>query len=122
MLHSIDPPNVTVSPASTIINRSSELSVELTCEAFGIPPPTLTWSVDKTGQTLTTDTNGVEIDTTDNGDGTTTSVLTISEPRDPDESNYTCSAVNGVTNVLGTAESGTAELFVQGLLVRERTT
>ena len=45
-----------------------------------------------------------------------TSLLIINNPRDPDESNYTCSAFNGVENSLNTPEQATADLFVQGML------
>ena len=45
-----------------------------------------------------------------------TSVLTITSPMDPDESNYTCSASNNIQNVLGTPEQVTGTLYVQGNL------
>lgn len=35
---------------------------------------------------------------------------------DPDESNYTCQAINNVVNVLETPEEVTGELYVQGKL------
>ena len=104
---------MTVTPERTIVNRSSVPQVSLTCEAFGIPPPQLTWRIDKTGEILT-DASSIEIDITSNDINVTTSVLTFYDPRNPDESNYTCSAANDVVNVLGTAENDTGELFIQG--------
>ena len=49
-----------------------------------------------------------------------TSVLTLYDPDDVDESNYTCTGVNNVTNVLNTPEYDTGELYVQGNGRRER--
>ena len=65
--------------------------------------------------TLTT-FRDVEISPDEKTVNSTVSRLTIHNPPDPDESNYTCVAVNGITNVLGTPETVTAELYVQGIL------
>ena len=47
-------------------------------------------------------------------DSSSTLVLTLFRPSDVDESNYTCIAVNNVTNVLETPEDDVGELYVQG--------
>lgn len=47
-------------------------------------------------------------------ENTTTTILVIHNPRDPDESNYTCSGVNNVTNVVNSPEQSAGQLFVEG--------
>ena len=119
MLHFLfpytDPPNTTVSPTLIIINSSSSDPIQFTCESFGIPPPSISWIRVRTNTTLTT-FRDVEISPDEKTVNNTVSRLTIHNPTDPDESNYTCVAVNDITNVLGTPETATAELYVQGIL------
>lgn len=114
ILHA-DPPNVSVSPALIIVNRSSLPSVSFSCVVTGIPLPLVTWIQGRTNTNLTNDIT-TEIQQTTTGN-TVVSVLTIPSPREPDESNYTCSGANNVTNLLNTPEQATAELYVQGNLL-----
>ena len=105
---------MTVEPQLTVINESTVSFIELECYSFGIPPPTLTWTKLRTGEILISESL---IQISESGThNSSVSVLRIYSPRDPDESNYTCKAVNNITNVLGTPESGTVELYVQGIL------
>ena len=84
----------------------------MTCESFGIPPPILTWVKDSTNEILVSE-SFIQIEEDSTADSST-SILQIYEPADPDESNYTCIAVNNITNVLDTPEQDTAVLYVQG--------
>ena len=111
----LDPPNVTVAPELTIINESSVNFLDLTCSSFGIPPPSLTWTKIRTGETLISESL-IEISESNNTVNSSLSVLRLFIPRDPTESNYTCAAVNNITNVLDTPESGNAEVYVQGMV------
>lgn len=108
-----DPPNVTVTPERIIVNTSSVSSVSFTCEVFNIPLSTIVWTKEATNTTLVEDGKvTIQQTTTSN---LTTSVLTITNPMNPDESNYTCSATNNIQNVLDTPEQATGELYVQGI-------
>ena len=108
----LDPPNVSITPEQIIVNRSV-LLITFTCYSFGIPTPSISWTKERTGEVL------ISIGQTQIDDTTTsssrTSVLTLYQPTDIQESNYTCNAVNNITNVLNTPESATGELFVQGI-------
>ena len=115
LLHITDPPNTTVFPTLIIINSSSADPIFFTCESFGIPPPSISWIQVRTNTTLST-FRDVEVSPDEKTVNSTVSRLTIHNPTDPDESNYTCVAVNDITNVLGTPETATAELYVQGTL------
>ncbi|XP_019853400.1 PREDICTED: hemicentin-1-like [Amphimedon queenslandica] len=105
------PPNTTVTPSQIIVNSTAVSSITFTCYSFGIPPPSLRWIKEKGGALLMslgpTQILGSSIDSS------STSVLTLFRPSDVDESNYTCIAVNNVTNVLGTPEDDVGELYVQ---------
>ena len=105
-----DPPIITVTPKLIIVNTSSEPSISFTCEVFGIPIPLVTWTKQRSN------TNNGMVQQTATGNNIT-SILMINIPRDPDESNYTCSGANNVTNVINTPEQETVELYVQGMLI-----
>jgi hypothetical protein len=104
------PPNVTVTPDQIIVN-STVPSFEFTCYAFGIPTPSITWLKERTNTTITSQGGTQIVETTT--DSSITSILTLYEPDDLDESNYTCLASNSITNVLGTPESDTGEVYIQ---------
>ena len=103
---------MTVGPELTVINESSVSFIDLNCYSFGIPPPILTWTKIRTDEVLTSESL-IQI-TESQTLNSSFSVLRIYIPRDPDESNYTCTAVNDITNVLETPENGTVEVYVQG--------
>lgn len=106
-----------MTPQLTVVNESSVLFLELTCWSFGIPPPTLTWTKIRTGDVLLSDNFILNIQIFESQTtNSSNSILRIHQPRDPDESNYTCSAVNDITNVLQTPENGTVEVYVQGYI------
>ena len=79
------------------------------------PTPSISWIQVRTNMTLAT-FRDVEVSPDEKTANSTVSTLTIHNPTDPDESNYACVAVNDITNVLGTPETATAELYVQGTL------
>ena len=93
----------------------------LTCTVFAIPLPVITWIKDKDGSVIEYTPGG--------GGGGDTSSITITEidyihvrvsilnftsTVKPDESMYTCVAVNNITNVLSTPQNGTVMLRIQG--------
>ena len=109
------PPNVTfTSPEVIIVNSSTVPLVQFTCQVFSIPPSSVSWTKESTNTALGQDGRTLIQQTTIGN--VTTSILTITSPMDPDESNYTCSASNNVQNVLGTPEQVTGTLYVQGNL------
>ena len=110
-----DPPNATLTPELIIINSTSIPSVSFTCEVFSIPLSTIVWTKGSTNTVLRQD-GKITIQQSATGN-LTTSVLTLSSPMDPDESNYTCSATNNVQNVLDTPEQATGTLYVQGSII-----
>ena len=107
-----DPPNTTVTPSQIIVNSTAVSSITFTCYSFGIPPPSLRWIKEKGGALLMS--LGPTQILGSSTDSSSTLVLTLFRPSDVDESNYTCIAVNNVTNVLETPEDDVGELYVQG--------
>ena len=112
-----DPPSVSVSSTKVTVNQTFPAS--FSCEAFGIPPPTLQWfsSLSNTSiqhqEGVLTITMGSHV----NGSGLEirTSKLSFNfTSRDSNEANYTCRAQNGIQNFIGTPQQATVELIVQG--------
>ncbi len=85
---------------------------------FGIPLPTLTWydSSNLTKPLIATNETFFIERTFLNETGLiiVESVLVFTRALRTDMSTYTCIAVNNITNILGTPESGNVTLFVQG--------
>ena len=113
MLFFVDPPNVTVTPS--MLTENVTFSAAFTCTVFAIPLPSITWIKVVDGTVVTDEgSNGrVFINQTDSGD-TRTSVLHFNPTVKPDESQYTCIAVNNITNVIFTPENDTVNLIIQG--------
>ena len=115
MLHclilSLDPPSVTVSPLSQVVNMTDTVSI--TCSVFALPPPTITWTDDRNSSGVASG-GRFSISQTDSGN-TRTSILTFNGILKQDESNYTCTAVNNVTNAIGEPESDGSIVIVQGM-------
>ena len=120
---SSDPPNVTLTPMNITVNESD--SVTFMCETFGVPGPQIFWynssSPGDVGDSSTAlqAQPGVLSITSGNrshfsGFPIITSNLTIVSVLKHDETNYTCVAVNNVTNLIGTPESAASSLTVQG--------
>ena len=97
------------------LTENVTFSATVTCTVFAIPLPSITWIkvVDGTVVTDEGSDGRVFINQTDNGD-TRTSVLHFNSTVKPDESNYTCVAVNNITNVISTPENDTVNLIIQG--------
>ena len=94
-----------------IVNKTDRVSI--TCTVFALPLPVITWTDDRNNAVITPIDNVISIEQMDSGN-TRTSVLTFSSIVKANESNYTCSAVNNVTNIISTADTGTSSLTVQG--------
>ena len=109
-----DPPSVTVTPLSQVVNMTDIVSI--TCSVFALPPPTITWTDDR-NSSVVTHGGRFSISQTDSGN-TRTSILTFNGILKEDESNYTCTAVNNVTNVINVPENGGSITIVQGICIR----
>lgn len=97
-----------------IVNQT--YPANLTCQSFGIPPPTLQW-YSNTFPVVDTDSINVATSTYINATGLliVVSELNISvTSRAEHESNYTCVAVNGIMNYISSRQNATTELLVQG--------
>ena len=112
----LDPPDVTVTPASIVVNETDQ--VTFLCKVFGIPPPVIIWINDSDVQQTNSINNGILISYSDSphpsGIPFNISNLTILSAAKQHESNYTCIASNGVTNLIGTTNNSTISLVVQG--------
>ena len=80
---------------------------------FALPPPTITWTDDR-NSSVVAHGGRFSISQTDSGN-TRTSILTFNGILKEDESNYTCTAVNNVTNVINVPENGGSITIVQGI-------
>lgn len=94
-----------------IVNQTDHVTI--TCTVFALPLPTITWTDARNNDTLI-NAPLVNIHETDSGN-VRTSVLTFSSIVKANESNYTCTAVNNVTNAIDTVEFATSSLIVQGI-------
>lgn len=102
-----------VVPLAIVVNQTD--TVPITCTAFAVPRPEFTWT-DIRGDAVVTPLDGViSIVESSVGNNTYTSVLTFLGIVKANESNFTCTVVNNVTNVIGTVESGSSSLTVQGM-------
>ena len=102
-----------MTPSKLTVNVTFQATV--TCTVFGIPLPSITWIRDSDGRQVVSEggMDSVVINQTDSGD-TRTSVLHFNDTVKADESNYTCVAVNNITNVINTSENDTVNLIIQG--------
>lgn len=111
---SIDPPSLIISPVRMTVNQTDRVSI--TCTVFAVPHPEIMWTDDReeTSISLTPIQDTISITETDSGN-TRTSVLTFNSIIKLNESNYTCTAVNNVTNVISALDQGTSSITVQGM-------
>ena len=111
-----DPPDVSVSPSNLTVNETDSLTFY--CQVFAIPVPDLFWINETSQMMVLSSPEGVmvTIGTLPHPSGfpITTSNLSIVNVQKQHESNYTCVAINNVTNLLNTPENGTISLTVQG--------
>lgn len=88
-----------------------------TCEVFGIPLPNVTW-IKSNGDIVILDELFDNVSISQNDfDNVRVSILRFDKVSKFDESFYTCTAANGISNVLNTPVSGIVELIVQGMFV-----
>lgn len=114
-----DPPNVDVSPAMFVVNQTQPAT--FTCTVFGIPLPELTWfnTSDFSIEYLPPEMAGVtqQVFINESGLDIVQSVLQFNRSLRTDQTTYTCVAVNSITNLLETPESGSTDFYVQGIFV-----
>lgn len=109
-----DPPSLVISPVNMIVNQTD--IVTITCTVFASPPPLITWTDERDNMPLSSLQDVISISETGSGN-IRTSVLTFHSIVKANESNYTCMAVNNVTNIINTVEQATSSITVQGMLV-----
>lgn len=138
MFFTIDPTNVTLTPEIPVVNQSSD--AVLTCEAFGIPQPSINWfsngSYDESdlsgdsmsgmdlsdfGTFLVNIAGEIDITysyrTDSNGQIFTVSVLRVISVVKSDENiSFTCQGFNGVVNDINAIEDITVTITVQGIV------
>ncbi len=111
----LDPPSLSVIPVSKTVNQTDV--VPLTCTVFALPRPEITWT-DNRGDIVINPLEGVISITENSLDANTySSVLTFLSIVKANESNYTCTAVNNVTNAIGAIDRTSSSLIVQGTSV-----
>ena len=115
LLH-LDPSNVSaIGPVELIVNHTQ--MAKFACETFGIPVPNITWVKVSDGSDLYTSTNHIQITEVIMNSFTHVSNLTFLNTTRTDQSEYTCVGSNGIMNVIGSPESDTVRLLVQGELL-----
>ena len=100
--------------SEVVVNQTQ--TATLSCQAFGIPTPSISWIDESTGS-LVTESDGITIITSSPWNvnvSTLLSVLTFLNATRENQSTYTCVGSNGVSNVIDTPENDTVTLFVQG--------
>ena len=108
-----DPPDVLVTPSNFVSQEGKKIT--FTCEAFGIPLPSLTWS-HQDGTEIQLQEGVVEIKTENKANSTgsrfAVSNLTFHSVHDTNEAVYICHGENDVSNLIGTPESDTGEIVI----------
>ena len=120
-----DPPSVAVNVTKVTVNQSFPAS--FSCEAFGIPPPSLQWisSITNSAVQHMEGTVNIIMNSFFNGSDLeirTSQLVFNSTVRSPDEANYTCRAQNGIPNYISSSPEAVVELIVQGNTVYLYTT
>ena len=113
-----DPPNVTVSSLSILLNESDSFSI--TCTSSGIPLPSLAWLHATNISLLPSGFNPIPDDvvvmlTIENSGSIVKSVLSVPIATKSHEGVYKCAGENGVMNLLGTPEEIESVVAVQGM-------
>ena len=108
-----DPPNVTtLEPREIIINQTQPAN--FTCQAYGIPTPSISWINVSSGLIVTPVTGLIDIMETLLPPATLQSVLVFRNGLKTDESVYTCIGINNITNIIQSPEQDNITLLVQG--------
>ena len=107
---------------NTVVNISFD--AVFTCEAVGVPIPTISWSLPDgtelsamsgSGSGMLYSRISIETNTSDSPSYRVISTLSVDNTEPGDAGVYTCVSVNGVENLIGAAGSATANLTVQGI-------
>ena len=106
-----DPPSVAVDPEEQVVNQTDRVTI--TCTIFAVPFPQVTWTDNRNGSVVTGESADIDVIQTDSGNIRTSQLVFLSIVK-ADESNYTCAAVNNVTNIIGVPEEATGNIVVQG--------
>ena len=112
-----DPPSVMVNATRVTVNQTAP--AYFSCEAFGIPPPSLQWFSSLTNTTVQHVDGIVNIMLNSFVNGSNLEIRTShlffnSTIRSRDEAEYTCRAENGISNLIDTSQEAVVELVVQG--------
>ena len=81
---------------------------------FALPRPEITWTDERDDSIITPIDDIITIEEEMIATNTFTSVLTFQNIVKVNESNYTCTANNNVTNAINAIEQATSSLTVQG--------
>ena len=81
---------------------------------FALPRPEITWTDERDDSIITPIDDIITIEEEMIATNTFTSVLTFQNIVKVNESNYTCTANNNVTNAINATEQATSSLTVQG--------
>ena len=112
ILYSLDPPYVSISLGNVTVNQTDD--VALNCTVFSTPLSTIEWHFN--GSHIAEEL--ISEVTTLNESGILKQISTLAIPhvvKDLNEGGYTCNATNGIANLIGSKESHTIVLTVQGI-------
>ncbi len=101
-------------PLEIIVNQTQEAI--FTCEAYGIPLPTIIWTKESDG-TIVNNTDFIIVTETVIPPTTLRSVLRFVQVFNSDESVYICETSNEVPNLIGSVAIDQVLLLVQGMLL-----
>ena len=99
-------------PLEIIINQTQE--AVFSCEAYGIPVPSISWIKVSDDAIVDNITGLTEITESVVRTNTLQSVLRFVSGMNSNESIYTCKGMNGITNVINSPEEDNVTLLVQG--------
>ena len=113
----IDPPSVNAVPPAEVLVNYSQMA-NFTCQAFGIPVPSLRWveEIDDYTFVPVNVTDTINITEQIIAPFTLESMLVFSNTTKTDESRYSCEGSNEVTNVINSLEHDSVHLLVDGMV------
>ena len=115
IVFTLDPANITESPANLTVNQS--FSAEFSCTAFGNPIPQIVWSREEDSDLSdNVDTINVFLMVNDTQYTITSILLINSTMRSRDAGMYNCTTMSNIPNNINADNIQIAELVVQGKL------